>query len=171
MAKRRNRVSLAGRNYRQAPPEADVRSVVLNQPHRRGNTDQRCASVFGRFTIRNKLSQDIYDAGEKYREAANAWRIAKGVPGIASDRRGMAAKADLTADDVEVLRRKMLGMERAMWYAAGHKAYLAVRQLVLDENELGMDQDGDAIDGVTALAIHLGLLTASGSPYAAPAAA
>ena len=54
--------------------------VVLSQTHRRGNTDQKCASALGRFVMAYKLRSEIYDAGQEYLEVTTRWRGAKGIP-------------------------------------------------------------------------------------------
>ena len=51
----------------------------------------------------------------------------------------------------------MMAMERVMM-EAGLSALLAVKQLTLDGNELGLDQDGPAVEGLMALAVHLGMM-------------
>lgn len=43
-----------------------VKGVVLAQPHRRGDTDQRRASALGRACRRARLRRECYDAGEDY---------------------------------------------------------------------------------------------------------
>ncbi|CAM5776367.1 hypothetical protein LMIY3S_05492 [Labrys miyagiensis] len=142
------------------PPEA----VVLAQPHRRGSLDRRCASVLGRFCLRLRLRQELTDAGEEYAATVKRWRAAKGIP---TPFHNEAAGSGRGAADTTVTawQRQMLAMERAMM-TAGLKALLAVKQLTLDSNELAMDQDAAGVEGLVALAVHLGLMPAGAHPWA-----
>lgn len=153
-----------GRASRSKEPRVPVDATALAQPHRRGNKDQRCVSVFGRFCIRALLRSELFAAGEEYGVAVLRWRAAKGIPvGLVSRSGGLSEPRPPAV--VQALGRRMLRMERAMAMDAGFTAYLAVRQLVVDENPLGMDQDGRAISGLMALAVHLGWLRPGGDPY------
>jgi hypothetical protein len=158
MARRRARVSLAGREAL-VEREPDIRAVVLAQPHRRGNTDQRCASSFGRFCLRNKLSQSVHDAGEEYRGTTQRWRILKGVP--CRREPGLSdGVGEIDNDLVRAIGSHMLTMERAM-VAASLCGFYALRGMLLDDFEIGMDEDGPAAEALEALAVHLGFLRAA----------
>jgi hypothetical protein len=53
----------AAQRHRTAQDLIDIeKSVVLAQPHRRGNRDQLCESPLGRLILRRKLSPVLYDA-------------------------------------------------------------------------------------------------------------
>jgi hypothetical protein len=150
------------RAFRAQPCET-MDSVVLAQPHRRGNADPRCASVFGRFCLRLKLRSELGDAGEEYAATVKRWRAAKGIPTPFHNEASGSGRgaADLT---VATWQRQMLAMERAMM-DAGLKALLAVKQLTLDGNELAMDQDAAGVEGLMALAVHLGLMPRGTHPW------
>lgn len=151
-----------GRRSRTEPKER-IEGTVLNQPHRRGNTDQKCASVFGRFCLRNKLRTELYDAGEEYASVTRRWQTAKGIP-VQVSSPDPSSGLGVTKEVVKTWQTRMMGMERAMCEATanGHRA---MRQLLLDQNEIGMDQDGLAIIAAEALAVHLGFMRAIESPF------
>jgi hypothetical protein len=50
---------------------------VLAQPHRHGDLDQRLESPLGRFTLRQHLRPEIFDAGVEYGHLARVWLAAK----------------------------------------------------------------------------------------------
>lgn len=70
-------------------------SVVLSQPHRRGNTSQLSESVLGRFCQQNRLRRELYDSGlefgamvrryDKYWDAPMADRIQGSGSGLPDD--------------------------------------------------------------------------------------
>jgi hypothetical protein len=152
-----------GRASRALKPREAIEAVVLAQPHRRGNADPRCASVFGRFCLRLKLRAELNDAGEEYAATVKRWRAAKGIPTPFHNEATGSGRgaADPT---VAAWQRQMLAMERAMM-DAGLKALLAVKQLTLDGNELAMDQDAAGVEGLMALAVHLGLTRKGAHPW------
>ncbi|GLS17886.1 hypothetical protein GCM10007874_09020 [Labrys miyagiensis] len=152
-----------GRPSRAQHPVEAMEAVVLAQPHRRGSTDRRCASVFGRFCLRLKLRQELTEAGEEYAATVKRWRAAKGVPTPFHNEASGSGRGAADAT-VAIWQRQMLAMERAMM-EAGLKALLAVKQLTLDGNELGMDQDGPAVEGLMALAVHLGVMRKGAHPW------
>jgi len=41
-------------------------SVVMAQPHRRGERSQLAVSSWGRFCLKHKLARELFDAGERY---------------------------------------------------------------------------------------------------------
>jgi len=51
----------------------EVQSIVLAQPHRRGNPDQLCESPLGRFILKYALKRELYDAGMMYHKARLQW--------------------------------------------------------------------------------------------------
>ena len=154
-----------GRASRQiAQPQIFMEAVVLAQPHRKGNTDQRCATVLGHFCVRNKIRAELTDAGEEYGATVRRWRAAKGIPSPFHNEAAGSGRGP-SDDTVATWQRRMLEMECAMM-REGIRSLLAVKQLVLDGNDLGMDQTDAAIDGLMVLAVHLGTIRQGGHPYA-----
>lgn len=145
-------------------PQQAAEVVVLRQPHRLGNTDQRCATVFGRFCLHNKLIGELYDAGEEYGAVVRRWRSAKGIANPYSNERRPAGRGP-TDDQVRKWGSRILTMDGAMRDVT-ENGFFAVRQLVLEQYELGMDQDGPAITALVALAVHLGMIDPHAHPFA-----
>jgi hypothetical protein len=54
------------------------KSVVLAQPHRRGDRNQLCESPLGRLVLRRKLSLVIYDAPLEYGRRLRRWLTQRG---------------------------------------------------------------------------------------------
>jgi hypothetical protein len=55
-------------------------SVVLAQPHRRGNGSPLCSSALGRFCLRAGCSMETYSGVEAYAITYQRWRVAIGKP-------------------------------------------------------------------------------------------
>ncbi len=137
--------------------------TVLDQPHRRDlgeRMDHKWAeSALGRLCLRRKLREELYEAGIGYGSIVACWRGAKGIP--RSDGRGEGGSCSAGPDDASVKRwqAQMVAVERAMM-REGTDAFLAVRMMVLDHGDIGMDQDEAAISGLSAVAVELGLMRA-----------
>ncbi len=139
-------------------------SVVLNQPHRRGEANPWAESPLGRLCLRLKLRRELYDAGMNYASIVACWRGAKGIP--KSTGRSTGGSGQTPADDA-VLRwqTQMLEIERAVdRYGIG--PLLALRTLVLDEAEVGIEHDGAAMVALQAAAVELGLMKQHAEPFA-----
>ena len=51
----------------------EAQSVVLAQPHRRGNADVLCESPLGRFVLKYALPRELYEAGLLYATTRRMW--------------------------------------------------------------------------------------------------
>ena len=146
---------------------ADLRrkeqSVVLAQPHRRGSDHKWAASALGRFCLRRRLREQLYDAGHDYANIVSCWRGAKGVPRQVANGHG-GSGAGPSDGTVRKWQADMIELERAMM-ACGTEAFLAVRTLVLDEADIGIDQDEPAIEGLTAIAVAKGRMRENEHPF------
>lgn len=60
-------------NEANAAQVREAQSVVLAQPHRRGNADVMCESPLGRFVLKHALERELYDAGILYASARRMW--------------------------------------------------------------------------------------------------
>lgn len=60
--------------------EAEIVSVVLAQPHRRGNLDQLAADALGRFVLRMRFRREFYDAAQAYKRLRLRFLQAFGAP-------------------------------------------------------------------------------------------
>ena len=112
--------------------------VVLAQPHRRGDADQRCGSAFGRFCKRCAVNTAGETAAPKYEGLVRRWRAARGVPTHAAARPwrdSRRAERSLGAR----LGARILRYDRAMTRRVS-KAWLALKQMLLMDYDIGLDQ-------------------------------
>lgn len=136
--------------------EAEM-SVVLSQPHRKGNRDQRCENALGRFIIRMKLRDELYTAGEEFATLTRSWRAAKGVP--AQLTRGPLGTGTGPSDKtVAEWGRKLIRVQAAM-IENTPEGWLQVRKLCLDDIDVDALGEGFAIDGLMVLARELGQIS------------
>ena len=141
-----------------------VMSVVLAQPHRRGNRSQWRESAFGRFCDDHKLREEIYDGGNAYADLLRRWRVAKGVP--TELRLGMGGSGEGPSDaTVEAWTQRLGSVRLNVVLTAGASAWLAVELLVVDNIEIPKSCTRDAIMGAGALAIEMGNMSAKLSPF------
>lgn len=145
------------------------KQVVLAQPHRRGNTDQRCATAIGRFFIRNpRLRRELPDAAERYAALKRRWRAAWGVRTMERASEGSGSGLGPSATAVRRWGAEITMAERAMMEASP-AGYFAVRLLVLEDADIGTDQEAAAVVSLTALAVQLELMKEDSHPFAARA--
>lgn len=146
--------------------------TVLDQPHRQGIRDKHgdewaghawAESPLGRFCIRHKLRHEYYDAGLAYASIVSCWRGAKGVPHSATKGDGGSCAEGPDEDAVARWQKQMIGIETVM-RREGINCFLAVRTLVLDVGDIGLDQDRAALAGLFAVAVELGTLRAGDRP-------
>lgn len=136
------------------------KSTVLNQPHRKGDRDQRRESPLGRFVMDRRLKSELYDAGEEFATIIRTWRRLKGLPGVISNGPGAAVSADddEIADKINRLARRMRDADAAM----RPRDAAAVRWLVLECNPLDDPKELDLCRriewGLFDLAIHFGMI-------------
>ena len=137
--------------------------VVLMQPHRKGETSQLAGSAFGRFCLRVRANPRLYDAGQEYAALVRRWRSAKGIPQQVrlGEGRGGEGPSDAT---VMAWTRAINGLNRAMSKAT-IEGYLAMRQMLLDDYDIGAEQEGPACDALIALAVDLGFAKESDHPF------
>lgn len=55
-------------------------SIVIAQPHRRGDASALCESPLGRFIIKYALARELYEAGLIYARVRGMWLSAWGAP-------------------------------------------------------------------------------------------
>lgn len=136
--------------------EAEM-SVVLNQPHRKGNRDQRCENALGRFVIRMKLRDELYTAGQEFETITRSWRAAKGIPSQLT--RGPLGTGNGPSErTVAEWTRTLIRVQRAMQESTP-EGFLEVRKLCLDNIDVDANGEGYAIDGLVVLARELGQLS------------
>lgn len=133
------------------------RALVLSQPHRLGDSDQRCASPFGRFCIRYKLCTEILKAGETYAATVRRWRAAKGIP--TNESLGGGKGGDGPSDKTVI----KWGLERMRcdqaMASASRDGWLTVLSMLDPAHDFdpGADQGHAAIVALMALADEMGI--------------
>ena len=141
--------------------EEREKSVVLAQPHRRGNTDQKCGWPLGEFAIANKArigwDEALYDAGNEYSSIVRRWRLAKGLPDPSAGR-GVGVGSEADPDYIAKLESRWNEAEDFVRYKGGIKPYLAIRSLCADHETLPDAEHGHAMHGLRLLARHFLML-------------
>lgn len=136
--------------------------VILSQPHRRGQlnpTDQKHASAFGRFCIRNKLAEEIYTASEKYASLVRAWRAAKGVPTTLRMSGSGKGGEGPSAETVEAWGERVAKIERAVVLNSEWLGFMSVRSMILDEIDGDLRLNFLAKIAAYHLAVEMGTLS------------
>lgn len=118
-------------------------SVVLAQPHRRGNTDQRAEGAWGRFCLRARLAREVYDAGEEYASVKRRWRAAKGVP--STIRLGIGGSGDGPSEATVMGWGRMLIRVEDGMARVNLAGYLAIRSAVFDQIDIGGEYESAAV--------------------------
>lgn len=137
-------------------------AVVLAQPHRRGERDQKAASALGRFVLQQKLKEEVYDAGEEYAALVRRWRVAKGVP--VQGRVGPSTGMPLDDATVDTWGKRIASIERR-FLKAGPGVASATIWLTIDDRDLASPSWPLALVGLRALADELGLLKEDQHPF------
>lgn len=86
--------------------------LVLAQPHRKGDADQRCSSALGNLCMELGLSRECYDAGEAYGKLKRMWLAYMEAP--MPDRLGGGGSVVVHPEDVEKWERRIAQMEAAI---------------------------------------------------------
>lgn len=136
--------------------------VVLDQPHRKGNTDQRCESALGRFVIAHGLKPELYEGGNEFARIVHTWRRLKALPGVVSHGPGKAVTCDdqQLADKINRLAREMRDADSAM----RPRDAAAIKWLLFQAGQMeAPDDHGEAFvmqcrEGLYALAVHFRML-------------
>lgn len=130
---------------------------AAGQPHRVGwpnPRDPKLASALGRFSIRHKLRDELYDAGIAYADLTRRWRAAWGVPDPThSDSLG----GGLGPSEATVARwwKDIEAIENAL-RRKSPTHYLAARHLCIDDGDLPDDARAVAIEALMVLAEETG---------------
>jgi hypothetical protein len=159
-----SRASKGQRSDRQQQAIFKERAVVLAQPHRRGNPDQRCACAFGRFCMGAGFKPAVFDAGEQYAAVVRRWRAARGVPTNVRLSEGRGTGEGPSAETVAAWRAQIIRCDAAM-SAAHHDGFLSVKSMILDDMDCGGDRAPAAALAVVALAVAIGALPNKAHPF------
>jgi len=139
---------------------------VMAQPHRAWAGKQAghpwLENALGRFIISRKLREELYHAGDHYALTFARWAAAKGIP---HPKRRHMVGGGLGPSDATVAGwwREIEGMEGALRQYG--RAYINVRHLCLDDEDLGDSEAADTLAGLRALAVHLGRLPETAHPF------
>jgi len=130
--------------------------VVLAQPHRRGERDQKAESAIGRFVMRRRIEDECFTAGLRYAQKRRMWRAVKGAP---MPDRLSGSGADVSADVVDGWRKELDSMEDAM-LTCGVAAFGWVETLACDDRDMpvGHPSEDDTVRALRALAVERGLI-------------
>lgn len=144
--------------------ELGERATVANQPHRRGNLDQRCSSELGRYCMARSLRTELLTAGEEYAATIRRWRAAKGVPEpFSTGGKG----SGLGPDDEAVgrLESRMKDMRGSVKRDGGALALKYLDMVVLDDTPAPGPQAFRVTSALMSVAISLGYLRATENPW------
>jgi hypothetical protein len=142
--------------------EDEEKQVVLAQPHRRGERDQRASCALGRFCLQNKLEPELYQAGEDYGNLVRRWRIAKGIPV-----QGRPGPSKGTEPDEKTIRgwgRRILEIEDRLLKAAPG-VLGAIGWLILSDEDPQPVNAPALIYGLRLLADEMGICKIGRHPY------
>lgn len=161
---RPQRPSAAEREAARLKREQGERSVVLAQPHRRGNYDQLCSSALGRHVLDCRLRRELYDAGEEYAETTRRWRAAKGVPEpFIKGARGSGVGT--TDEAVQRLDTRLKSMRSCVNAECGENALSALDRVALDDETIPGAVGFRVTAALLSLAQHLGTISVGAHPY------
>jgi hypothetical protein len=117
--------------------------VVLDQPHRRGDTSQLRESALGRFVLDHyadaRMGRTIYDAGQAFADVVRRWRAARGVPSDVRAGGGLSTTEGPSAATVARWWAQITAVDSRLTYEVSAGALRAVRHLVIDERETRLD--------------------------------
>lgn len=142
------------------PEEREARSVVLDQPHRRGSDHLFSGFALGRFCLRHwrdwETQRDYCDAGERFARLIDIERLDRG------ERARQNAEIDTypqarTIEEQMKRRAESAARVRDAEDAireAGFSAVRIVRALVYDDRDLLAWQEGRAYAGLYKLRVH-----------------
>ena len=163
--KRPTRAEMAAADLRKREGE---RSFVLMQPHRNGEASQLAGSAFGRYCLRMKMRRELYDAGEEYANVVRRWRAARGIPTDLRLSEGAGTGDGPAGTTVAAWAKRISSLNNTMLNTS-KEGFFAVRQMILDGYDIGMDQDGCASETLVALAVDLEFIRAGEHPFHAEA--
>lgn len=150
--------------------EANQLRVILNQPHRRGQsnpTDQKHESAFGRFCVRNKLREEIYTGVNAYAAKVRRIQAAWGAP--TDLRLGEGGKGG-DGPSLEAVRQWEADIEELKASVAanckdGGIGLAGVRKMIFEEADYPIRFDAYLVQASYWIAVEMGDLTAKEGPF------
>ena len=135
-----------------------VIGVVLAQSHREGDLSQLRATSWGRFCLRNRLSRELFDAGERYASVYRQWAMLSSVHRVEGHVTGKRSGIEPTAETVARLKEEyekansiMKGV--SMW-AIPSLRFMVIDYPTEDPEHFKGKHRRAAINGALALAKH-----------------
>jgi hypothetical protein len=141
-----------GRHQRPPAPARDVRDLVLAQPHRRGQGQDRndpfTESPLGRFVLKHKLDRLCYDAALAYGRLAGRVFSSRGATRpILGTRTSTGSGNEMTTATARRLQRELAEVDAGL----GKNGIRALRTLALFELEALPEDEEAAVTALRAL--------------------
>lgn len=147
-------------NEMQRQKDAEIKRVVLDQPHRRDSVNPESpwnATALGRYCLAYKVRQELFEAGEAYAAIVRRYRAAKGIPTDSSTGEGGGGDGP-SAATVAGWERQLAICARALETCPnGTDAFRYTRQLVIDDFDIDPLNYPPVVLGLQALAQALGM--------------
>jgi hypothetical protein len=158
-------VTLAKIKAIQAEKEAELKVVVLAQPHRRGDADQMRASVVGRFAIEHYADlgdrRVYYAAAEEYAQLVHRWRVAWGAP-VDVNMGGGGTGAGPAPETVQGWWRQISRIDTAL---SRHGLTGPIKRMVVEDREQVFLDPYRVKKGLWIIASELGRIDPKGHPF------
>lgn len=144
-----------GRLSRMLEAERDRRLMagetmtVMMQPHRRGDNRRELESPLGRFVLRNKLREELYDTGIEYGGIVRQFYAAKGIPQPSSD--GGGSGRGVSPEKALKLKEELDRLERPM-KRSSPVGFGALRTLTVHEQEIAIPDEPETVSVLYLLA-------------------
>jgi len=107
--------------------------TVMMQPHRRGDNRRELESPLGRFVLRNKLRDELYDTGIEYGGLVRQFYAAKGIPQPSSD--GGGSGRGVSPEKAIKLKEELDRLEKPL-KRTSPVGFSALRKLTVHEQEI-----------------------------------
>lgn len=136
------------------PTAAEMRSVVINQPHRKGNGSAIMGYAHGRLWANRHIDRRQHEAAEHWlrRTVAYMAHIVCRVPNLPSAHadmvaRGLTCAADLTPDDIARIRSDFQELQDALADSGRMTSGATLTRVIVmdrdpDPQELGILREG-----------------------------
>jgi hypothetical protein len=143
------------------------KSIVLAQPHRRGDKSQACESPLGRLVIKWKLRHEVFDAGLQYGRKVRLWQVHHGVQIEVHAPSVGHSGAEIDAATMRRWDREITRIDTAL-KKTSIPGFNAVRMLAVAEREIAPGVEEAAVACLTELAIQLSMIRRVAPPPKPP---
>lgn len=132
--KRQRRTVDQQNDYSRKMAELEM-SIVLAQPHRKGERSPLAESAIGRFVLRNDIDKDLYEAAQDYARIRGMYQSAIGAP--REEHHGGSGR-DIAEELVRRWRDSLSDWKEAMLDLGGKVGLTGVDRLLFEDADLGM---------------------------------